>query len=78
MGGIYLQLAFEPHDIHSKLGSARIKAGAIELSHDCGSLGELEAVIDRVEADLKLARSKGKAKFAQRAAQLRTEALPQI
>lgn len=71
MAGTYLQLRFSDEDVSSRLGVARVMVGSIELSHDCGTFGELEKVLDHVQVDLDAIRRQARARFEQKAANLR-------
>ena len=72
MAEVYFRLHYEHDDIASASGSAWIvpvrwgsaPGRPMELSHDCGSPGELERVIDTMIADLKAIRRKAPAVFA--------------
>jgi hypothetical protein len=60
----HLTLKYERNDLRSPCGSARVMIGAHEASRDCGTLFELERVIDRLHADLETIRKQGRLGFA--------------
>lgn len=66
MAGTYLQLRFVDDDPASLRGSAYIMLGSYEVSQDCGSMGELEAVIKRIRADLEGIRKEAGRRFDKR------------
>ncbi len=72
MAGKYLDVYYEPDSIHSTQGAMWIVlssltggrlSGQLRLSHDCGSIGEIEHVIAGMEADLNRIRRRAKAMF---------------
>jgi len=59
-----LTLKYDRNNLQSMSGSAWIMMGAHEVSQDCGTPGELDRAIDRLQADLELIRKQGHLKFA--------------
>ena len=60
----HLTLKYERDDLRSPGGSARVMIGAHEVSRDCGTIGDLERVLDRLHADLETIRKQARLGFA--------------
>ncbi len=60
----HLTLTFERNDLRNPCGSARVMIGPHDASRDCGTIGELERVLDRLHADLETIRKQARLGFA--------------
>ncbi len=64
-----LRLKYDPNSNDSLCGAAYIMMGQVEVSHSCGSVAELEAVVARLRRELDAIMREAKTKFdAQRRA----------
>jgi hypothetical protein len=60
----HLTLKYERNDLRSVSGSARVMMGGHDVSQECGTIFELERVIDELHADLETIRKQGRLKFS--------------
>lgn len=68
--GAYFQLRFVDDHVSSLMGVAWIMHGDREISHDCGSMSELDSVISQLQRDLMKVRTQAHTRFKRKQAKL--------